>query len=362
MTKEERKKLLLACRKISGETMGVPPEGQRLSTGITLLDFNLGQSYGTYGIEANKPILIHGKQAVCKSHLLYRISANCQQAGGHVCLAVPENSFCEKKFMKHGGSIDDTLMMWRPRTIEETFHVWDTFVKGIPPKDGPILLGLDTLAGLCTAAEAKKKITEAPLAMHIAGKMAQWFRNTDYFKRPDVNKPVYLVWLQQNRDSTAATNYGPVEDRVPGGRALSFYVSAQIEMSLMSRTAAKEAGEKLTDEEKKKPETYKNIKFKFIKNRFMPVGRTVLCPMSYAKGWQDKLSCWIFLVGHGFVAKTANHMYELFDVKLYYKDWVKLLHEDEAMWMKVREYAIMAYEQEYFPSDEEEEEDVSSAE
>lgn len=349
-TKEDWKKLRTKIAKRSGEQLTPPQITHRLSTGLTLLDANLGCTLAPngaheWGLPAGRMALIHGAQASLKSQLLYKLCAQVQRKGGVAFISNPENSWSEEQFLLHGGSLDETQLLYnRPENIEECLASWTDVLVDMAKIDVPVLFGLDTIAALCTEKEEAKKIGEAGLAMGVAGKLAQWFRSCKYLKRPQGE--FYLVFLQQQRDAVGQISYGPAQDRVPGGRALKFWVSAQIEMAVESRSNAKLA-EGLSDEEAKRPESGKLIRFKLLKNRFRPDKRTFVCPMSYTKGWMDAQSCFHYLKLAGFLA-TRGPRIVFQDRSKFYREWLRTLEEEPDLAAAVKDMARQAYIQENF--------------
>ena len=199
------KKLREAVKKATKEDLTAPVINHRLPTGLSFLDKPLKG-----GLPAGRMCLIHGPEGSLKSTLLYHLGAQAQKRGGFFWLANPEDSWNDEVAALMGVSTHpDHFMYTRPFSIEEYFLTLDKFVEsGAMECDGPILAGLDTLAMLAPVKEALNDITHSGLPMGVAGKIAQYLRSSKAFKRM-TNKQFYLVWLQQHRDQSGGSNYGP---------------------------------------------------------------------------------------------------------------------------------------------------------
>jgi len=339
------KKVRAAISKATKEDLQVPSITNRLRTGLTFLDKPTGG-----GLPGGRACLIHGGEGALKSSFLYHLGAQAQEQGGFFWLANPEDSWNEPVARMLKVDLDETRFMYtRPLNIEEWLLSLDKFLdSGITDVDVPIVIGLDTLAMLAPKKESENDIRHSGLPMGTPGKLAQYFRSTDALKRL-TNSNVYLVFLQQHRDQTGGSSYGPPTDKVPGGRALRHYISTRIEMSIVSATAAKENGVYLVAEETKGRRWIDCSKFSLEKLRDEVGGRSFYVPYHYRSGWLNEIACFDFMAHHGYMETRGNYLVWNGESR-YRMDWYKEIvkPENTAVHELLREQGGQCFYQELF--------------
>lgn len=348
--------LRAAIAKATGETLEAPEFTNRFETELGFLDVNLGwtpeSKKGDFGLIGGRITLIHGKEGVLKSSILYYLGALAQARGGYFWLACPEESWNpDVADILNVDQDPDKFMHTCPVNLEEWLMSLDKFLGNqLIYGDAPIIIGLDTLAAITPKKETEETAMHSGLPMGTPGKLAQYLRSTKEIKRL-TGRPVYIVILQQHRDSAGSTSsFGQAAEKVPGGRALRHWVSASIEMDLLTKTEADEKGIVLLKKQNWDKKFCDIVNFRFVKNRTEIGGRVCDIPYFFKQGFNDAIACFDYLFKNGYLTIRGNWI-EIGETKMYRKDWYKQLITNPVLARSVRDMGKQAYWQENFTGD-----------
>lgn len=351
---KEWQDLRAAVAKDLGQDLAPKSSKYFLPTELSFLDVNLGWKPGSrasgrrYGLASGRITLIHGDEAALKTRLLYHLGALAQQAGGFFWLDNPENSWHDEAAAVHGVDTSEHCFMYtQSRNIEEYLNTATKFMQSpLLSRGVPIFAGLDTLAALSTKGEASNTMDHTGLPMGVPGKLAQWFRSTNELKCLG-DYPFYMAIVQQNRDQAGGGGpFGHTGTKVPGGRALRFWVSTQIEVNTISGDEAERYGlhHLLADGGS---DYVKIHQFHFRKNRSQISGRKCAIPYWLQWGWHDPIACFEYLLKNSY-ASMAGAYVNFNGANKFRDDWHKLLETDPKFAKTVVAMGQQAYYQDHF--------------
>lgn len=104
---------------------------------------------GRGGLPIGRMIEVFGEEGCGKTLLLYRALAQVQRMGGVAHLLDAEFAFEEER-AEVSGVDQDTLLISYPKHLEECLDMIKHAARTHNPKDGPLLIGLDSIASLKT--------------------------------------------------------------------------------------------------------------------------------------------------------------------------------------------------------------------
>lgn len=354
--KKEWEELRAAVAKDTGTDLSAKAPKYYLSPELAFLDVNMGwrpettAKNGRFGFASGRIVLLHGDEATLKTRFLYHMGAIAQRQGGYFWLDNPENSWEQDLALIHGVSEDPGCFMYtQSKSIEEHLNTATKIMQSpLMSRGVPIFCGLDSLAALSNKGEASNTLDHSGLPMGTPGKLAQWFRSTAELKGLG-DYPFYYCIIQQNRDQAGQQGgggFGTAGTKVPGGRALRFWISQQIEVSRLSKTEAEKVGMGHLLEDG--GSDYVTImEFHFRKNRGQISGRRCHIPCWYQWGWNDPIGCFDYLVQEGYIAKAGAYI-QFNDKSKYRDDWHKDIEQDPKLAKHIVTMARQAYYQENF--------------
>ncbi len=165
---------------------------------------------------------IIGEEASGKTALLYRWLGCVQRMGGVAALGDVELSFDDERARVHGVDISQ-LVMEQPANLEEALEMIKDTVGYHNPKHGPLLVGLDSIAGLNTKKGIGMAVGEAEVGA-VARILSDELR--DMGKLLTAHR-AHLICINQIRHKIGKTFGSNLT--TPGGRALGFYASSRLQ-------------------------------------------------------------------------------------------------------------------------------------
>jgi recombination protein RecA len=125
---------------------------QFIPSGLPSLDLALGIP----GIPCGRITTIRGKPAAGKSSLVCQLLGACQKVGGISVLIDSEYAYDPIRSQVIGMDVDSTIVL-QPDSLEESFNQIEKTIEIIRKEDPdvPVMIAIDSVAGLPTAAEAK---------------------------------------------------------------------------------------------------------------------------------------------------------------------------------------------------------------
>lgn len=193
-------------------------------TGVVALDYGLKRM----GLPRGRMGQIYGKEASWKSTICLRTICEVQKRGGIAAYVDAERTF-DPTWAKAQGIDLDQLLVLEPETAEEAFDQMTSLIN-----DAVDVIVLDSLVALSVKKEmfSDDKGTAESIqkeAMGVFGrKMSQWCRNS--IGRIHKNNVLFII-INQLRDNLSM--FGS-PTTVPGGRAVKYYSSFNINMSKLS--------------------------------------------------------------------------------------------------------------------------------
>lgn len=316
--------------KKSGHT-GKPYEKTTfLPSGLTLVDAITGN-----GFLGGRFSMIHGEEMTYKSSFSYHLGGIAQQLGGCVWIDDPEDKWDADVARING--LDVNNIYYTQSSNAEEYLAWlENWIELGRDADVPFFHVYDSL-GVISTKDQQDSNKEHP--MSVAKKLASWLSTTKCL-RYLTNHPVYITWLNQQRDGVDFFSYGPPKPKLPGGRAAKFKNSLRLKMSAQA-LGANDKGQS------GKPAIGKLVRFTAEKIPGLPDQRWCLVPYFYHYGFDDALSCLNYLIGLGYVKKgTAEGeklKYVINGTALYKGEWRAKFYQDDGVKREIREMTRRAF-------------------
>lgn len=188
-------------------------------TGIPRLDLAIGRP----GYPAGKVIEAFGFEKSGKSTALQHAIAQAQRAGGGGLLIDTEFSYDEDRAIQLGIDPDKNFAVAEADSVESIFRIVDGAITSILDSgfDGPFIVGVDSITGVATELEHKKKFGEAARV----GEDARAIRGSMRKLMPKLAKSkVCLYFVNHAIAKVAAMAFAKQSDS-SGGHAIKFFAS-----------------------------------------------------------------------------------------------------------------------------------------
>lgn len=236
----------------------LPPCSSYLSTGSTLLDLAIADKLpGGFGVGRISHII--GEEAAAKTLLITEAFGSAQRQGGIAYMEDAEGTFDFQRAALFGVDVNKQWEYHIPTSIQDLFDKrLVSILKDRTVKSPVGALGVDSLSALPSAKEIAKDELGGGFATSRAIALSEAFRK---YTRMMCEKQLTALFIDQVRDNVGVT-FGS-STTVSGGRALKFYSSTRIELSVSSKILnSKEVAVGVI------------IGFKVIKNKIAPPFRT----------------------------------------------------------------------------------------
>lgn len=204
----------------------LPEEVEVIPTG----NFGLDLALQVGGFPKGRIVHVYGGEGLGKSLLALSTVAECQMAGGLVAYIDAECDV-DPDWATYNGVNLKELVFAQPESGEEALEILDTLVR-----TGCFdLIVVDSVAALTPKAELEGTMTDQQMGLQ-ARMMAKGLRKT---RNAISENNVCVFFINQVREKI-----GPVGGTVaPGGRALKFYSSVQIELKKIKSLTDSRTGE-----------------------------------------------------------------------------------------------------------------------
>lgn len=209
-----------AVTTLSREAMAVAQIKEFLPTGIDVLDHYV---IGRGGLPIGRMCEVFGEEGCGKTALLYRALGSCQRQGGVAALLDAEYSFDDERAEVHG--IDQrALIMEQPSHLEQALDMIKDTCRAHNPKNGPLLIGLDSLASLKTKSGISLESADAKEFRGEAQVLSNHMRD---LPRILTAHRAHLFIVNQIRHKPGVM-FGN-NTTTPGGNAPKFYCSVRLQ-------------------------------------------------------------------------------------------------------------------------------------
>jgi recombination protein RecA len=194
-------------------------------SGSYALNWAMSDKSVSGGYPGGRVVEVFGDPSTGKSVLVYSLMANVTKNGGYVVIDDTENSYTDN-WTTDLGVVNDRVIPIRSETVEghanAAMKMLTLLRKKVGP-DTPIVIALDSLAGLSTEHEKSSDMTKADMSKAKMVKKAM--RLMGISMREDHNT-LYLV------TNHVIANIGNMYDRkrAPGGGGLPFHSSVRVEL------------------------------------------------------------------------------------------------------------------------------------
>ena len=193
-----------------------------VSTGSTLLDLAIsGGRCEQGGLCRGIMVEVFGPPSTGKTAILAEVCASAQSKGGDVLFLDPEGRL-DREYSKIYGMKIDENNYYCPDTVEELFQI----IQDWKPKSELAVLACDSLAALSTQMEMQDR---DKMGMRRAKEFSEGLRKVC---RLIARNGWILMCSNQIRE-------GEFGEFVPGGKAISFYSSLRIRLSLEEKIVRK---------------------------------------------------------------------------------------------------------------------------
>lgn len=202
----------------------------RIAYGISPQSLCMDLAIGRPGFPAGRLTEIVGLTHTGKSTLLYHVFGECQRQSG-LCVLVETEYAYEARRLDELGVRSDQIVLLQPDCLEHAFdQIYEVMadVREVQKFKGPVVIGLDTIAGTPTAVELDGNYDEKFVAA-AARSIALGLRK---LMRPLAEYQVVLLFLNQLRSSME--RYGDPYVSY-GGKAIS--ASSSVRVRLTTRRA-----------------------------------------------------------------------------------------------------------------------------
>jgi recombination protein RecA len=232
---------------------------ERISTGIFTMDFNL-----LGGIPANRASMVVGERHAGKSTLANLIVANSQRKfEGQLPVYVDVEGTFDATWAEKLGVDLNNLYVFQPETGESAVDAADALVRTAEVS----LVVIDSIAALTPMKEIESSAEDALVGVQ-AKLVSSMIRKTNAGMISERNRghAVTLFFLNQFRAKIGGFAKFGEPKSIPGGRALEFATSVQIEIKNKENTGK--------DENENESVTENEHSFKITKNKLNGGGRT----------------------------------------------------------------------------------------
>lgn len=186
-------------------------------TRIPQLDLAMGRP----GYPVGRVIELYGLPMCGKSTVGFLAIAETQRKGGAAVLLDTETAFDARRAAEMGVDVD-SLRVYSPRTIQETFELIDSILDNLTDFNGPFTIMVDSATAVPSKWEG-----ENPLSKNKPGDTAQAIRRGMRKITSKVAAKKILLLMVNHATETMAT-WGP-KTTASGGNAIKFLASNRIE-------------------------------------------------------------------------------------------------------------------------------------
>jgi recombination protein RecA len=186
-----------------------------------LLEFILDRRFIAYG----RFILSYGRKGSGKTSTFYELAKLYQANGGDVVWIETENAIDRDYAVKQGVDLSKVTIQ-HPESFEQGLELIEMYLRSMPKAypegDTPVLLCLDSIAGIATEDEldAKHTLTDSQPGVH-ARRLSRFFRETD---RLLANEKCNILLINQLRSKIGAFGFSDdSQDALLGGESQFFY-------------------------------------------------------------------------------------------------------------------------------------------
>lgn len=311
-----------------------------LPTGHLLLDLAVSDGHGLPG---GKIIEIYGREAGGKTALALSVCAQAQSRGGTVVWLDAEKGFSAALAKLCGLNTEERFVYRRPLTLEKALDAIEGLARKAAESSLPTVIVLDSVAGLGTSAQSAQETTMSG-GKRVAPSAAQYW--SWFFQRGVLEalagKNVYLLLLNQVRAKLDYFSYGAPQYATPGGYAIPFYSTIRIELAQPGSEDEKDGN--------KKKRVASIIRFKVVKNKVSPPGRSGFVLLYHRRGWVPAMDALVYLGTRKALPERGSGRYVLaeFDDKARFKkEWVRLWYEEPVVRTALQSAVVAAFRAEF---------------
>ena len=256
----------VAATNISDEKKAAGQVREHISSGLDVLDWHV---LGRGGWPIGRASEVYGPEGSCKTSLQYLGFAQVQKAGGVAAMVDAEHTFDEERATLYGVNIDDLIVL-QPDHLEHLFSMLKTLLQSHNPKDGPMLIGWDTVASTQTKGATEADPTKSQMGRKAGVMSSQLSLVLDLLPAARA----HLMMLNQQRVKFGVM-FGD-NTTTPGGNAPKFYASTRL--AIMGGKGVKNAaGDHIA----------KVVTMMAIKNREAPPYRKARVRLDYMHGFNN---------------------------------------------------------------------------
>ena len=236
LTKIQRK----FVRKYGQRSISLASDQEALSSityGLSSQSLSLDLALGRPGFPAGRLTEIVGLTHTGKSSLLYSVFAECQRLGGISVLVETENAF-EASRLESVGVKSQDLILLQPEYIEQALEMILEVMEDLRKVQkftGPIVIGLDTIAGTPCQVEVEGGYDEK----HMAASARSIALGLRKLIRPLAEYQTVLIFLNQLRASMEQWGDKWVSY---GGKAIGSSSSIRVRLSSQQKDLVRENG------------------------------------------------------------------------------------------------------------------------
>lgn len=208
-----------------------------------------------------------GASATCKTGFGYALVAQTQKMGGKAVI-FPSEGNVDTWLLEQYGTDFDRLMVADSNIVEDVFKVINMLIKA-QPDDEPLVILIDSVAGLCT----RKELEDAEFERSRAAQERALLLSAALRKIGAIipRKNVILFLINQVRDGNTTPNGAKGKSKPPGGQSIGFYCSVRLRLEFDGK------GKKYKTREGKKQVAGLHLKVTCEKNRLAkPMQATTL--------------------------------------------------------------------------------------
>ena len=250
-----------------------------MPTGLTLLDAGLGG-----GIPIGRIVEVFGQEVSGKSLLITSMIASAQKAGAITALVDTEHAYTKEYVEKLTGADTHKIHYMDPEHLEDMWQACFDFIAIVRKKtDRPILLCIDSLAGMPTREEIEKDMDDASSIATAARCNKRALRKMT--RELAMNRAV-LVMTNQEIAKINALPWGE-KTTTSGGGGPKYFSSVRLRMDHMGY---------LVEDKMRVGQKVQIVEYK---TRFAGSGRKFECPILFASGFDDLGCCVNYLAQKG---------------------------------------------------------------